>query len=164
MATAQKINLGIVGVGGRGGGFKRATGPIDSIRIHAVCDTDAERLEEAAGSLGASEAFADYGEMLASPDLEAVLVGTPMPYHAAQAIAALERGIHVLSEVPAAVSVEECRRIVEACKRSSAIYMMAENYCYMRPNQIVKQMVREGVFGKPYYAEGEYIHELEAAQ
>ena len=104
MATAQKINLGIVGVGGRGGGFNRATGPIDSIRIHAVCDTDAERLEEAAGSLGASEAFADYGEMLASPDLEAVLIGTPMPYHAAQAIAALERGIHVLSEVPAAVS------------------------------------------------------------
>ncbi len=49
---------------------------------------------------------------------------------------------------------------MEACKRSSAIYMMAENYCYMRPNQIVKQMVNEGVFGKPYYAEGEYIHEL----
>ena len=160
MATSQKINLGIVGVGGRGGGFNRATGPIDSIRIHAVCDTDAERLEEAAGSLGASEAFADYGEMLASPDLEAVLIGTPMPYHAAQAIAALDRGIHVLSEVPAAVSVEECRRIVEASKRSSAIYMMAENYCYMRPNQIVRQMVSEGVFGKPYYAEGEYIHEL----
>ena len=159
MATAQKINLGIAGAGGRGGSFKRSIDLMDSIRILAVCDTDAEKLEEAAGRLGASEAFADYGEMLESPDLEAVLVGTPMPWHATQAIAALERGIHVLSEVPAAVSIEECRQIVQACKSSSAIYMMAENYCYTRPNQIVNQMVREGVFGKPYYAEGEYIHE-----
>ena len=52
MATTQKINLGIVGAGGRGGGFNRSIDLIDSIRIHAVCDTDAERLEEAAGRLG----------------------------------------------------------------------------------------------------------------
>ena len=156
MATAQKINLGIAGAGGRGGSFKRSIDLMDSIRIHAVCDTDAEKLEEAAGRLGASQAFADYGEMLESPDLEAVLVGTPMPWHATQAIAALERGIHVLSEVPAAVSIEECRLIVQVCKSSSAIYMMAENYCYTRPNQIVKQMVREGVFGNPYYAMTNY--------
>ena len=116
---------------------------------------------EAAGRLGVSEAFADYGEMLASPDLEAVLVGTPMPYHAAQAIAALERGIHVISEVPAAVSVGECHRIIEACKRElGSLHDGRETTATRRPNQIVKQMVREGVFGKPYYAEGEYIHEL----
>lgn len=162
MATAKKINFGIAGAGGRGGSFKRSIDRLDSIRVHAVCDTDAEGLEDAAGRLGASEAFTDYDEMLASPELDAVLVGTPMPYHAAQTIAALEREIHVLSEVPAAVSIEECRRIVDACKRSPAVYMMAENYCYTRPNQIVKQMVQQGVFGKTYYAEGEYIHELKS--
>ena len=160
LTKPKKINLGIAGAGGRGGSFKRSIDRMDSIRIHAVCDTDVESLEDAAGRLGASETYAAYDEMLESPDLNAVLVGTPMPYHAEQSIAALERGIHVLSEVPAAVSVKECRRIVEACKRSPAIYMMAENYCYTRPNQIVKQMVQEGVFGKTYYAEGEYIHEL----
>ena len=160
MAKRQEINLGIAGAGGRGGSFKRSIDRMDSVRVHAVCDTDVEALEDAAGRLGASDVFADYDEMLAGSDLDAVLVGTPMPYHATQAIAALERGIHVLSEVPAAVSIEECRRIVEASRRSSAIYMMAENYCYTRPNQIVRQMVQEGAFGKPYYAEGEYIHEL----
>ena len=160
MATTQKINLGIVGAGGRGGSFKRSIDRMDSVRVHAVCDTNVESLEDAAGRLGASEAYADYDDMLANSNIEAVLVGTPMPYHAAQSIAALERGIHVLSEVPAAVSVEECRRIVESCKRSPAIYMMAENYCYTRPNQVVKQMVQAGLFGKTYYAEGEYIHEL----
>jgi predicted dehydrogenase len=40
--------------------------------------------------------------------------------------------------------------------------MMGENFRYTRPNQIVEQLVREGLFGKPYYAEGEYIHELKA--
>ena len=160
MATPNKINLGIAGAGGRGGSFKRSIDRMDSVRVHAVCDTNVESLEDAAGRLGASEAYADYDDMLANSNIEAVLVGTPMPYHAAQSIAALERGIHVLSEVPAAVSVEECRQIVEACKKSPAVYMMAENYCYTRPNQIVKERVLEGVFGKPYYAEGEYIHEL----
>jgi predicted dehydrogenase len=58
------------------------------------------------------------------------------------------------------VSVEECRRLVLACKASRGVYMMAENYTYMQPNQIVKELVRQGLFGTPYYAEGEYIHEL----
>jgi predicted dehydrogenase len=83
-----------------------------------------------------------------------------MPFHAEQSVAALERGIHVLSEVPAGVSVDECKDLVRACRESSATYMMAENYTYARSNQIVKEMVRRGEFGKPYYAEGEYLHEL----
>ena len=165
LTKPKKINLGIAGAGGRGGSFKRSIDRMNSIRIHAVCDTDVESLEDAAGRLGASEAYADFDEMLESPDVEAVLVGTPMPYHASPVHrragardTRAERGSRPQSPV------EECRQIVDACKRSSAVYMMAENYCYTRPNQVVKQMVSEGVFGKPYYAEGEYIHELKATQ
>jgi predicted dehydrogenase len=98
--------------------------------------------------------------MLDKAELDAVIIGTPMHLHAPMAIAALERNISVLSEVTAGVSVEECRQLVLACKASRGIYMMAENYTYMRPNQIVKELVRQGLFGTPYYAEGEYIHEL----
>ena len=46
--------------------------------------------------------------------------------------------------------------------RSAATYMMAENYTYQRPNQIIRQIVRQGLFGTPYYAEGEYILEGKA--
>ncbi|MEI6287571.1 MAG: hypothetical protein WCP79_13790 [Bacillota bacterium] len=75
---------------------------------------------------------------------------------------ALERGIHVLCEVPAAVSIGECKAVTLAARRSQAIYMMAENYTYSRQNVIVRELVRAGRLGEPYYAEAEYLHEYKA--
>ena len=157
----ESVKVGIVGACGRGASFKTACDAL-GVRVRAVCDTNVERLPEAKARLGAEEMYADYNEMLSRCDLDAVILGTPMPCHAPQAIAALERGLHVLSEVPAAVSVEECRRLVEAATRSVGVYMMAENYIYTRPNTLVRELVRRGLFGTPYYAEGEYLHELKS--
>ena len=160
MAILESLNLGIVGAAGRGGAFKDACDAMDSVRIQAVCDINAEGLDRAAKRLGASERYLEYEEMLEKSDIDAVIVGTPMPDHVPQAIAALKRNIHVFSEVPAGVSVDECKALVRACRQSTGTYMMAENYTYARPNQIVKEIVRRGLFGTPYYAEGEYVHEL----
>ena len=154
------LKVGIVGAAGRGGRFKAAMDAIDALRVHAVCDVNADGLDSAADLLDAPEKYLDYGKMLDRSDVDAVVIGTPMQFHASQAVAALERGVHVLSEVTAAVSLEECRALVRACRESAATYMMAENYTYSRPNQIVKEMVRRGEFGKTYYAEGEYLHEV----
>ena len=160
MSALEAISVGIVGAAGRGGRLRHAFELLDAVRITAVCDIDAEGLERARHELGASEAYLDFDEMIERSELDAVIVGTPMPLHAPQAIAALERGVHVLSEVPAAVSVAECRRLVHACHTSRASYMLGENVTYTRPNMIVQEMVRRGEFGTPYYAEGEYVHEL----
>lgn len=153
------ISVGIVGACGRGATFRSACEAL-GIHIRAVCDIYAEGLPKAKETLGAEEAYLDYGEMLEKSRLDAVIIGTPMPLHVPQAIAALEKNIHVLSEVPVGVSIEECRQLVAVCKRSRALYMMAENYTYTRPNMVIKEMVRRGLFGTPYYGEGEYLHEL----
>lgn len=160
MGVLAKLNVGVVGAAGRGASFRAAFEAHPLTRIHAVCDIREDLLAEAAKRLGASEMYVDYAEMLERSDVDAVVIGTPMPFHAPQAIQALERDIHVLSEVTAAVSVEECQALVAAAKRSQAIYMMAENYTYTKPNVLVKELVRRGLFGEVYYAEGEYIHEL----
>lgn len=160
MSIQGKLNIGIVGACGRGASFKAACDALPDVAIQAVCDINGEKLGAAQERLGASERYSDYATMLEKSDIDAVIIGTPMPLHVPQAIAALERHLHVLSEVPAGVSVDECRALVEACQRSRGIYMMAENYTYMRPNAIVRELVRQGLFGTPYYAEGEYIHEL----
>ena len=156
----EKLNFGIVGAAGRGGSFRAGIEATGAARIHAVCDIQEDKLPAAAEKLGASEMYADYEEMLDKSDLDAVVIGTPMPCHASQAVLALDRGVHALSEVPAAVSLDECRTLVDAATRSSAVYMMAENYTYMKPNVLVKELVRRGLFGQVYYAEGEYLHEL----
>jgi predicted dehydrogenase len=156
----ESINLGIVGSAGRGGSFRHSCEALDTLRIAAVCDTNAAALEESRVTLGAAHAFGDYLEMLDKGGVDAVIIGTPMPLHVPQAIEAIRRGIHVISEVPAGVNLEECRELVRACKQSKAVYMMAENYTYIQSNQVITEMVRRGEFGTPYYAEGEYIHEL----
>ncbi len=159
MSVLDKLNIGIVGAAGRGGAYgvgREAAG----VRIHAVCDIQVDQLEECRQRLGAAEKYTDYAEMLEKSELDAVVVGTPMPLHATQAIMALEHNLHVLSEVPAAVSVEQCQALVQAATKSKAMYMMAENYIYTKPNVLIGELVRQGLFGTVYYAEGEYLHEL----
>lgn len=156
----EKLNVGIVGICGRGSHFKAVCDAIPGIRIHAVCDLNSEGLADAAKRCGAAEQYLHFGDMLESSDLDAVIVGTPMHLHVSQSIAALEHGLHVLSEVTAGVTVEECRDLVRAATKSSAIFMLAENYNYMESNAIVSEMVRRGLFGTTYYAEAEYLHEI----
>lgn len=159
MRSEIPLKVGIVGAVGRGRSF-RAGLEACGATIQAVCDIRENELSQCAQTLGASETYTDYADMLDHATLDAVVIGTPMPLHASQAIAALDRNLHVLSEVTAAVSIDECRQLVEAAKKSPAVYMMAENYVYMQPNVLIGELVRQGLFGRPYYAEGEYLHEL----
>ncbi len=156
----EKINVGIAGACGRGASFRFACEASGILKIHAVCDINREKLEQARINLAAEEKYLDYSQMLEKSDIQAVVIATPMNCHVPQAIAALKKGIHVLSEVPAAVSIEECKDLVLTARKSKAIYMMAENYTYIKTNVIVKELVKNGLFGQLYYGEGEYIHEL----
>jgi predicted dehydrogenase len=160
MGILEKLNVGVVGAASRGGSFKTALEAHPQTRIHAVCDTRQELLEETRQRLGADEAYNDYTEMLEHSQVDAVIIGSPMQFHAPQAIAALQRNIHVLCEVTAGVSVDECRALVTAAAQSKGVYMMAENYTYIKPNVLIRELVQRGLFGEIYYAEGEYLHEL----
>jgi predicted dehydrogenase len=131
-------------------------------RITAVCDVDPpalERIGELAG-VPASGRFRSYEELLERARPDAVFIATPMDLHVPQSIHALDRGVHVLSEVTAAVDLEQCRQLVRAVRRSQAQYMLAENACFAKHNMVVRNMAREGVFGRCYFAEGEYVHEI----
>ena len=156
----DEVRFGIVGAAGRGNSFVRGLEAHPAARITALCDLREERVRQNAAEIGVENVFTDYEEMLDSRQVDAVVVGTPMHFHAPQAIEALDRDIHVLSEVTAGVSVEECRDLVRAARRSAACYMMAENYTYIKSNVLITELARQGLFGELYYAEGAYIHEL----
>ena len=160
MSQLQSLALGVVGAAGRGGTFKAVIDAVAGVHVAAVCDIRADALEEAQHQLGAERAYTEYTEMLERGGVDAVLIGTPMPLHVPQSIAALERGIHVLSEVPAGVSLDECRELVRAARASRALYAMAENYIHAKPIALVTALVQAGLFGETYYGEGEYLHEL----
>jgi len=160
--TGEKIRFGIIGAAGRGSSFVRSLEANPATEIAALCDIREDEVRKNAAELGVKHVFIEDRALLDSGEIAAVVIGTPMQFHAPQAIMALERDIHVLCEVTAGVSIEECRDLVRAARRSRAQYMMAENYAYMKPNVLVRELVRRGLFGEVYYAEGAYIHELKA--
>ena len=126
----------------------------------AAFDPEPSALAAAADALKLDldrQGFVDYSAMLDSGMIDAVLIGSPMQFHAQQTIAALEKGLHVLCEVTAAVTMDECRAVVLAARRSSAQYMMAENYCYAGFTRYISDLVKRGLFGELHYAEAEYM-------
>lgn len=156
---AKDIKVAFSGVH-RASSFLRAFQAHPDTAVVALCDVNERTLAEAGRDMGISGLYTVYERLLDEAKPDAVVVATPMQFHVPQALAALQRDVHVLSEVTAAVSIDEARWLVQECKRSKATYMMAENYTYMKPNVLVTAMVDAGLFGEVYYAEGEYLHEL----
>lgn len=154
----DQVEIGVLGAG-RGVGLAHAMRYAPSAKLVAICDVNAERLDQAAAAAGVRRTYTSYEAML-NADLEAVLVATPMPLHVEHSVAALRAGKHVLSEVTAATSMEQCWELLEAVKASGCKYMLAENYCYMRPWSVVVGMVQAGLFGELYYGEADQIQEF----
>ncbi|AIE87784.1 Gfo/Idh/MocA family protein [Fimbriimonas ginsengisoli] len=151
-----KLRIGIVG--------RRGTAHVAGFRAHpsaevvAICDLDPRRVESEAAAHDIPLRFTSFDEMLERVD--AVFVATPMQLHAEQVVQSLGAGKHVLSEVTACVSLEECWAIRDAVLASGKTYMMAENYGYRREAVLVCEMARHGLFGELYYGEGEYLHDM----
>jgi predicted dehydrogenase len=158
---AKCWRFGLVGAG-RGWGYGRLIAADPRCQIVGCCDTSPEALGRFQRELELpdSRCFSDYDQFLAGVEMEAVLIGTPIPAHAEQTVKAVEAGVDVLCEVTAASSIEECGRIVEAVRRTGRIYMLAENCCFWPFIRQWQEMVRAGRLGEIYYSECEYLHPI----
>jgi predicted dehydrogenase len=157
--SQRPLRAAIVG-GHRGGGYGRAFDALrERITLTAICDLDADVVAGWKETRPELRGYTRYEDLLDADACDAVMLATPMQLHARQAIQALRAGKHVLSEVIAATTLEDCWALVEAVAQTGRVYMLAENYTYMRPNMMVRRMTEAGVFGTVYYAEGAYIHD-----
>ncbi len=152
----KKLRIGIAGR--RGTAFYDGIRAIEEVELVALCDLNEEWLRQEVADHGIEKAFTRYDEML--DHVDAVVVATPMQLHAEHVVAAMQAGKHVMSEVTAAVSLDECWQILEAVKASGKTYFFSENYCYFRENVLVRSLVEKGFFGELYYGEGEYLHDV----
>jgi len=164
----KPIRVGVIGVGGRGTYHVQLALNV-GIEIPAICDIKEAHLNRAIDLVqkarpgskpeGYSKGPTDYRRMLQRDDLDAVLVATPMQDHAVMSIDALRAGKHVLSEVAAAMTLDECWGLVRAAEETGKIYMLAENCCYWRHTMMILNMVAKGVFGDLTFAECGYVHD-----
>ncbi len=152
----DRCRVGVIGLN-RGQSYVRVCHAVGCATVTALYDVDVAWAERAAADTGA-RAFYDF-EAFLNADIDAVVVASPVPFHAAQAAAALRAGKHVLSEVPACNTLDEARALVEAARGSSGVYMLAENYRYLDEVELLRRLHDDGRFGELYYGEGEYVHD-----
>ena len=168
----SKIRLGVVGLGHRGRHmFSLAAENFDNVVGVAACDLNEEfwtkpQTFPVAEKLSMRERFpavafhTDFGKMLDEAKLDAILVETPADIHAEFCAKALARGIHVLSDVPFAASLADAALLWGTAAKSKALFMAGAN-----PNEwgFIEALVdlhKQGLLGKPYYLEAEYIHDV----
>ena len=166
VAPIDVVQIGFVGLGSRGMAAVERYTHIDGVRIVAVCDTSQDRIKDVRSILdyskGVSEYCGDDGwrRLCSNPAVDLVYVCTDWQSHAEIACYAMECGHHVAVEVPAATTLEECGRLVATAERTRRHCMMLENCIYDVFEAATFNMVRDGVFGDIYHAEGGYIHNL----
>ena len=153
----MKLRVGVVGLR-RGRIYVEVFKLLPETEVTAVCDLDRSLAENTAQEFKVPAYFTDYRDML-DHGADVAVVCTPAPLHATQSIEAMKRGIHVLSEVPAAYTLEECSQLAEIVEKTGVKYMMAENYIFLPYMETISRVVNSGLIGKPIYVEGEYVHD-----
>jgi len=161
----RKIRLGGVGIG-RGEGLYGTASYDHRVQLVAICDLDMDvhvkrglpaRYESR--GIKIEKLYDNFDEFL-QHDMDAVAIATPPACHAEQSIKAMNAGMHVISEIPTAMNVEEAKELVKTVRKTGKFYMTAENVCYSGLTQTWRKIVQDGRIGKPFYAEGEYLHDL----
>ena len=152
----DKVRIGIVG-GDFGASFQWHLDP--DCEVVAVCDLRDETLAALKAAYQCDTGYHSFAELLAHPGLNAVAVFTPAPLHASMAIEAMQAGKHVISAVPAGMSVEELEQLLECAKSTGMKYMMAETSYYRAEVIRCREMAQRGEFGTIFYSEAEYHHE-----
>ena len=152
------LRAGVVGAG-RGHSFVAVMSRMPEFEVAAICDLNEPLAADLAARYQVPTVHTNFQAFL-EEDLDVVVVASPPEFHVPQSVAALERGCHVLSEVPAANSLEECPRLAAAGLAGPGKYMLAENCNYWAFLETWREIVAQGRLGKIMYAEAEYIHSL----
>lgn len=119
--------------------------------VRAVVGGHLDRTREFAARWGVPAAYESLDAMLAHESLDAVVIVTPNRHHHAMAMAALDRGLHVLCEKPLAMSATEAAEMAGAARRAGVVTMVPFTYRFMPVSRYVKELVDEGWIGTPYH-------------
>jgi predicted dehydrogenase len=172
LPPSERVTMGFIGIGGQGrghllgGAWTYITGGYvarKDVQVLAVCDVWQSRRDEARDRVNefystkygkegykACQAFGDFRELLARDDIDAVLIATPIHWHALMAIMAAEAGKDVYCEKPTAVTVRESRAMAEAVQRYGRVYQAGtqQRSEYGGKFRIACELVRSGRLGQ----------------
>lgn len=151
---ANRVKVGLVGCGGimhwHVGNYKE----IKQAEIAALVDTNPTHMAtmvEKHPELEGVPQFKDYQKMIASVDLDAVVIATPHTLHCEQILTCLGAGLHVLTEKPMVCSVTDAKKVIRKTEQTGLVTMISYQRHFMPAFRLARKMVAEGKIGKPTF-------------
>jgi predicted dehydrogenase len=154
------LTIGVVGAGQFGSQFAHLFNLHPGVGAVYVVDEVPERAADAVEQFGLAGSKPSFGDLLAS-DVDAVAIFTQRWTHGPLVQQALRAGKHVYSAVPMAVCEEEIAGIIEAVRDTGLVYMMGETSYYNPATVYARQQHAAGKFGRIFYTEGDYVHDMD---
>jgi len=154
-SVSKKIRIGVVG-GGFGAMFHWHRDP--NCIVEAVSDLREDRRNHLRDVYRCNKLYNSLEELIKDKNVDAVAVFTGAPDHVRHAVACMKAGKHVISAVPACISMEQAEELLDAQKKTGLTYMMAETSYYHPALISARKFYAEGKFGDIYYTEAEYHH------
>ena len=151
------MKVGVVGVGWAGQQHIEAYGELEGVELIGIAGLEDDVRAELVAEHGVPNDFARWEDLLELEGLEAISVAVPTFLHAPIAVAALERGLHVLSEKPIALDGEQAEAMVRAARGAGRVLDVAFNHRRRGDVQRLKQEIDAGRLGRTYYAKAWWL-------
>ena len=154
----DRINVGAIGVGGRGFYVARefqTAGKTENAQILAVCDVYEKRKRRAAETYKA-DGYLDYREILNRNDIDAVIIATPDHWHATIALEAMDRGKDVYLEKPMCHTIDEARRLTDTVKETKRVLQVGSQTTSGDQWHKARKAVADGMLGQVIMSQGSY--------
>jgi predicted dehydrogenase len=155
----DRINLGVIGMGGRGSYLARVFSKIgaqnNSCQIVAVCDVYQKRLN-AAKEAHKCDGYLDYREVLNRKDVDAVIIATPDHWHARMALEAMDRGKDVYLEKPMCHTIEEVRQLINTVRETKRVLQVGSQTTSADQWWKAKKLIADGAIGPMIMSQGSY--------
>ncbi len=158
LGANDKINVGVIGVGGRGSYVAREfakAGQSENAQILAVCDVYEKRKAKAAEAHKV-KGYLDYKEILNRDDIDAVVVSTPDHWHATIALEAMAAGKDVYLEKPMCHTIDEARRLTEAVKETKRVLQVGSQTTSGDQWSKARKAIQDGMLGQVIMSQGSY--------
>ncbi len=168
----KTVRIGIVGMGNRGSGLLEmfdwmiAEGHAE-VRgladiVEKKCLKGAQYLQDHQVKPPSlyTKGEEDWKNMVKKENIDLLIVCTPWSMHAEMCKYAMQQGVHVATEVPAALTLDEMHELIAISEATGVHCMMLENCCFNDEELFVLNMIKEGVFGELTHAECAYLHDL----
>jgi predicted dehydrogenase len=147
------IKMGVIGCGYWGPNLIRNFYYHPEVDLKAIADLDQTRLDHVAQLYPAIKATRDFRELVKDPEIDAVVVATPVSTHFPLGLEVLNAGKHLFVEKPMAASSDECRRLIDAAERRELKIMVGHTFLFTPAVRKIRELMERGELGDLYYVD-----------